>query len=203
MRGKFITFEGDDGVGKSTQVRLLQAAIVETGIDARRTREPGGSDRAEMIRHLLLHRGPWSAATQVHLFSAARQDHVENLIEPHLAAGRWVICDRYYDSMVAYQRANGYTGIFQAPPLWPDLTILLTADPAVTRRRRAAPCHTDSDFLADDEARHEAVRAHYTAESLSGSGRWLTIDANRGFLEVHQDIWKALLARWPEELRHV
>lgn len=195
MRGKFITFEGDDGVGKSTQARHLQTALKAVGRLARLTREPGGSNQAEQIRHLLLNQGPWSAATQVHLFSAARQDHVENLIEPHLAAGYWVVCDRYYDSMVAYQRANGYTGIFQAPPLWPDLTILLTADPAVTRRRR------DTDFLAEDEARHDAVLAHYTAESLNGSSRWLTIDGNRGPLEVHQDIWKALLTRWPEELR--
>lgn len=196
MRGKFITLEGDDGAGKSTQAELLAVALRAVGKDARKTREPGGSDRGERIRSLLLKHGPWSAATQVHLFSAARQDHVENVIEPHLAAGRWVICDRYYDSMVAYQRANGYTGIFQPPPLWPDLTILLTADPAVTRSRR------DTDFLADDEARHEAVRAHYTAESLNGSSRWLTIDGNRGRLEVYQDIWKALLARWPEDLCH-
>ena len=196
MRGKFITFEGDDGVGKSTQVRHLYVALQAVGIASHMTREPGGSGGAELIRQLLLHQGPWSAAAQVRLFSAARQDHVENLIEPHLAAGRWVVCDRYYDSMVAYQRANGYTGIFQAPPLWPDLTILLTADPAVTRRRR------DTDFLAEDEARHDAVLAHYTAESLNGSSRWLTIDGNRGPLEVHQDIWKALVTRWPEDLRH-
>ncbi|CAB4162303.1 Tmk Thymidylate kinase [uncultured Caudovirales phage] len=198
MRGKFITFEGDDGTGKSTQARRLQTALRAVGVAAVLTREPGGSGGGEMIRNLLLEHGPWSAATQVHLFSAARQDHVENLIEPHLAAGYWVVCDRYYDSMVAYQRANGYTGIFQAPPLWPDLTILLTADPAVAKRRR----QEQSDFLAEDEARHDAVRAHYTAESLNGSGRWLTIDGNRGPLEVHQDIWKALLTRWPEELRH-
>ena len=101
MRGKFITFEGDDGVGKSTQARHLQAAIQAVGLLSRLTREPGGSNQAEQIRHLLLNQGPWSAATQVHLFSAARQDHVENLIEPHLAAGYWVVCDRYYDSMVA------------------------------------------------------------------------------------------------------
>lgn len=196
MRGKFITFEGDDGVGKSTQVRHLYVALQAVGIASHMTREPGGSGGAELIRQLLLHQGPWSAATQVHLFSAARQDHVENLIEPHLAAGYWVVCDRYYDSMVAYQRANGYTGIFQAPPLWPDLTILLTADPAVTRRRR------DTDFLAGDEARHEAVRAHYAAESLNGSSRWLPIDGNRGPLEVHQYIWRRLVGFWPKELRH-
>jgi dTMP kinase len=197
MRGKFITFEGDDGVGKSTQARHLSVALRAVGVDARLTREPGGSDRAELIRHLLLHQGPWSATTQVHLFSAARQDHVENVIEPHLAAGRWVLCDRYYDSMVAYQRAAGYAGAFPPPPLRPDLTILLTADPAVTRRRRQA------DFFADDETLHAAARAHYAAESQTGSARWLTIDGNRGEREVRQDIWDALAARWPEDLRRV
>ncbi|HYL32839.1 MAG TPA: dTMP kinase [Stellaceae bacterium] len=104
-RGRFITLEGGEGVGKSTQARLLVAALQRAGIDALETREPGGSPGAEAIRKLLLAGGPeaWDAQTEALLMVAARRDHIVHTIRPALVAGRWVVSDRYADSTMAYQ----------------------------------------------------------------------------------------------------
>lgn len=105
MGGKFITLEGGEGVGKSTQARALAAALRGRGIDLIETREPGGSPGAEAIRALLLEgeRDRWSARAEALLFAAARADHVEKTILPAIQAGKWVICDRFLDSSLAYQ----------------------------------------------------------------------------------------------------
>jgi len=104
-RGRFITLEGGEGAGKSTQARLLVAALQRAGIDALETREPGGSPGAEAIRKLLLTGDPetWDAQTEALLMVAARRDHLVQTIRPALAAGRWVVSDRYVDSTLAYQ----------------------------------------------------------------------------------------------------
>src|SRR5947208_9417212 len=104
-RGRLITTEGGEGAGKSTQVDLLLAALAGAGIAAERTREPGGSPGAEAIRRLLLEGASerWDAMGEVLLFNAARRDHVAKLIEPALARGDWVVCDRFADSTLAYQ----------------------------------------------------------------------------------------------------
>ena len=109
MRGKFISLEGGEGAGKSTQVRRLAAALEERGVHVVVTREPGGSEGAEAIRALLM-KGEiarWSPHAEALLFAAARADHVERLIRPAVAAGSWVICDRYIDSTRAYQGIGG------------------------------------------------------------------------------------------------
>src|SRR5215472_1395036 len=104
-RGRFISVEGGEGAGKSTQVRLLTAALAAAGVVAFATREPGGSPGAEAIRRLLLdgESGRWDALGEALLLYAARRDHVSRLIEPALARGNWVVCDRFADSTVAYQ----------------------------------------------------------------------------------------------------
>jgi dTMP kinase len=150
MTGRFIVFEGGEGVGKSTQSRLLAEALRARGLEVVTTREPGGTPGAEAIRAMLLDKdGPakdglgWGARAEALLFAAARADHVERLIRPALARGAWVVCDRYLDSSRAYQ--GGGSGLEDADilalhrigsaGLLPDCTVLLTLDPAEAAKR--------------------------------------------------------------------
>ena len=111
-RGKFISLEGGEGVGKSTQVKALAAALRSRGLDVIETREPGGSEGAEKIRELLLDPNEdWSTSTEALLFAAARAEHVEKTIKPALEAGQWVLSDRFLDSSLAYQGGAGHLGI--------------------------------------------------------------------------------------------
>lgn len=137
--GRFITFEGGEGVGKSTQVRVVAQALAERGIRSVVTREPGGTPNAEAIRDLLM-RGAdnrWSARAEVLLFAAARADHVERVIEPALQQGQWVLCDRFVDSSRAYQSEAGDVSDrdvmavhrFGSRGMLPDRTLLLVLDP--------------------------------------------------------------------------
>jgi dTMP kinase len=134
--GRFISLEGGEGVGKSTQVRALAGALKERGIDCLVTREPGGSEGAERIRDLLLNpREDWSASSEALLFAAARADHIEKTIRPALEGGRWVISDRFVDSSMAYQGGAGGIGIERIRALHefgggllPDRTFVLTLD---------------------------------------------------------------------------
>lgn len=141
--GRFISLEGGEGVGKSTQVKSLQAALSERGIDCLATREPGGSEGAEAIRELLLGGGEerWSIRTEALLFAAARADHVEKAIKPALASGRWVIADRFLDSSLAYQGGAGGLGRdsvralhdFGSQGFLPDRTLVLMLGEGVER----------------------------------------------------------------------
>ncbi|HUE78545.1 MAG TPA: dTMP kinase [Sphingomicrobium sp.] len=134
MRGKFISLEGGEGVGKSTQARGLAKALRELGIEVVETREPGGSEGAERIRKLLLDpKESWSVRTEALLFAAARAEHVEKTIVPALEAGKWVISDRFLDSSLAYQGGAGRLGIepvreinrFGIDEILPDRTFVL------------------------------------------------------------------------------
>ncbi len=142
--GRFITFEGIDGSGKSTQSRMLAEALAGDGFDVVLTREPGGSAGAEDIRALVLEGDPdrWSAETEILLFTAARRDHLERTIEPALAAGKVVICDRFADSTRMYQglsRGDLRKVVDQLHALMikrePDLTILIDMDPGLGLER--------------------------------------------------------------------
>jgi dTMP kinase len=134
--GRFISLEGGEGVGKSTQVRALAAALKGRGIDCVVTREPGGSGGAERIRDLLLNpQEDWSATSEALLFAAARADHIEKTIRPALRAGHWVLSDRFVDSSMAYQGGAGGIGIERIRALHefgggllPDRTFVLTVD---------------------------------------------------------------------------
>jgi len=138
VRGHFITLEGGEGVGKSTQVKALAEALQKRGVDVLVTREPGGSEGAEKIRELLLAGADdrWGARAEVLLFAAARADHVEKAIRPALEAGRWVLCDRFADSSLAYQGGAGGLGIETVRAInvaavgdvFPDRTLVLTLD---------------------------------------------------------------------------
>lgn len=144
-RGKFIAFEGGEGAGKSTQARLLADALRQRGVDVVITREPGGTQGAEAIRSLLLQTDgdDWLPRAEALLFAAARSDHVERLIEPSLAAGKWVICDRFLDSSRAYQGGAGGLSDEEimtlhrvgSRGLLPDITLLIEVSPHEAAKR--------------------------------------------------------------------
>jgi len=144
-RGKFISLEGGEGVGKSTQVKALAAALRARGLDVIETREPGGSEGAEKIRELLLGGAEdrWGAQAEALLFAAARADHVQKTIAPALESGRWVLSDRFVDSSLAYQGGAGALGIeavreinaFGIGDCFPDRTLILSDEDGAERAR--------------------------------------------------------------------
>lgn len=144
-RGRFISLEGGEGVGKSTQLRALQEALKDRGIDCVVTREPGGSEGAEAIRELLLQgdNARWSIEAEALLFAAARADHVRKMIRPALERGQWVLSDRFVDSSFAYQGGAGGLGIervrelhdFACGGFLPDRSLVLTLDEGQQRAR--------------------------------------------------------------------
>ena len=178
MSGKFITLEGGEGVGKSTQLTALAAALTAHGLSVVTTREPGGSPGAEAIRHLLMSGSGdrWSARAEALLFAAARADHIERIIRPALERGEWVICDRFIDSTRAYQGGAG--GLPDAEimtlhkigsgGLMPDRTLLLTlsADDAAARTLLRDGDHPDR-FGEKNRQYHQSVTE--TFERLAAS----------------------------------
>ena len=198
MRGRFITLEGGEGVGKSTQARLLKAALEAQGRTVLLTREPGGTAGAEAIRALLLdpaqHFGPHSESL---LFAAARADHVAEAIEPALAAGDWVVCDRFLDSSRAYQGGEG--GLADADicalhaigsrGLLPDVTFLLQGDAEDIARRLAARDGDNSDRIGGRPADyHRAVAARFAALAKAEPDRFRLVDASGTPEHVHARI---------------
>jgi dTMP kinase len=209
MRGRFITFEGGEGSGKSTQIRRLSARLEGQGRIVRQTREPGGSPMGERIRGLLLDPAArLDAMTQIFLFCAARHDHVVELIEPALARGEWVLCDRFADSSRAYQGAAGeipedLVRIFETAAIGktkPDLTLILDIAPekglARANRRRGKTDKADA-FEAADIAFHERVRQGYLAQSVAEPGRCVVINADQSEEAVAAEIALLCNLRYP------
>ncbi|TPG54011.1 dTMP kinase [Sphingomonas glacialis] len=195
MSGRFISLEGGEGAGKSTQAKRLAAALGARGIDALVTREPGGSEGAEAIRGLLMQGdvSRWSAHSEALLFAAARADHVEKTIRPALGAGRWVICDRFLDSSRAYQGVAG--GIddaavlalhgFGSRGMLPDRTLVLELSPEQGSARAALRDGDASDrFAARGPAFHADVAAAFQRFAASEPERFRLIDAAGGIDEV-------------------
>jgi dTMP kinase len=164
MRGRFITLEGGEGAGKSTQAVLLAEALTARGLPVLRTREPGGAPGAEVLRELLLGGAvAWSAPAETLLHFAARAEHVERTIRPALDAGMWVVCDRFYDSTMAYQgyglgadrgviaTLTGLVGVH------PDLTIVLDVSAAVADARRTQRGGAGDRYERLDAAFHARV----------------------------------------------
>ena len=187
-RGRFITLEGGEGVGKSTQARRLAAALRARGIDVVETREPGGSEGAEAIRALLLGGAVdrWSAAAEALLFAAARSDHVDRTIRPALDGGAWVLCDRFIDSSLAYQGLVGSVGIEAIATLHqvgsggflPDRTLLLHLPlEEATRRTRQRDRAGADRFGARDEGFHFGVAAAFKRLASADPARFRSVDA--------------------------
>ena len=205
-RGKFITFEGGEGCGKSTQVKRLKEALEKDGIDVLLTREPGGTWLSEEIRHLIKDQTTDAPCdrSELLLFLAARAQLVRNVIRPALEAGKWVVSDRFSDSTLAYQ---GYgRGLplddlrmmndFACEGLKPDLTLLLdvSSETAQARmRKREAATNTAADRIekAGDEF-HARLRTGFVELAKAEPERIVTIDANGTPDEVWELVWESM-----------
>ena len=202
----FVTFEGIDGSGKSTQARLLAEALRSAGREVVLTREPGGSQGAEEIRRLVLEGATdrWSPMTELLLFTAARRDHLERLIEPALARGAVVICDRFTDSTRMYQgmeREGGANlrGLVDqlhrmVIPREPDLTMLIDIDPELGLSRAKARAGTEERFEDMGLALQERMRAGFLALAQEFAPRFRVIDGARSPEAVAQDVRAAFEA---------
>lgn len=203
-RGRFITFEGGEGSGKSTQIQLLADRLNAAKLRTITTREPGGSAGAEIVRHLLLSgmAKAFGPETESLLFAAARDDHVSQVIEPALAQGTWVLCDRFTDSTRVYQGELGKVDpkLIRAMErvtigdLKPDLTIILDVPVAVgmeralKRRGSAAP----DRFEGEGVSFHEKLREAYRKIAESDPQRCAMVDANADPKTVAERVWTAL-----------
>ena len=188
MSGRFITLEGGEGVGKSTQIRALAAALTRRGVDVVTTREPGGSPGAEAIRTLLMTGSDdrWDARSEALLFAAARADHVARTIRPALARGAWVLCDRFVDSSRAYQGAGG--GLTDADildlhrigseGLLPDRSFLLTVGTDEAARRLSVRDAAGADRMGSKSADYQArLSARFAAIAAAEPDRWRVVAA--------------------------
>lgn len=209
MAGKFITFEGGEGAGKSTQAELLRINLAAMGIRALLTREPGGSPRAEAIRAVLLSGkakrfGPMGEAL---LFYVARDSHLELTIRPALARDSWVICDRFYDSTRAYQGAAGGVSIAVMNALErivvgatkPDLTLILDLPPEEGLKRVTARTHAGGQekdrFEAMSLTFHQNLRQEFLEIAEAEPWRCAVIDASRPVDKVAEDVWSVASQR--------
>lgn len=196
IMGRFITFEGGEGVGKSTQAALLADALRERGLEVLLTREPGGTPGAEAIRHLLLDKArDWTPEAEALLFAAARSDHVAKAIRPALEKGAWVVCDRFIDSSRAYQGGEGAlfdTDLLQlhrigSAGLLPDCTILLTASGEAVAQRLRARDGEDSDRIGGRSGEYHArVGQRFRELAAAEPHRFTLVDAEGAPLEVHR-----------------
>jgi dTMP kinase len=211
---RFLTFEGGEGVGKSTQVKRLVATLAQHSIQAIRTREPGGTPKAEAVRSLIL-RGKsesWGPGAEAVLFAAARLDHVHQLIAPSLASGKWVISDRFHDSTRAYQGLTGGVDeklirgleVLALDGHTPDLTIILDMDPADAFERVAQRAIEDGivgtadRFEKEDIEWHRRLREAFLEIARNNIQRCIVINAARPEDELEAEIWMAVSRRFPE-----
>ncbi len=187
MSGSFITFEGGEGSGKSTQLKLLSDAFAATGKPCIVTREPGGTESAERIRELLVtgHKDAWNPLSETLLFYAARTEHVERLVKPALIQGKTVLCDRFADSTRVYQGTGKKVPADFIDQLHkislgnfaPNLTIILDIDPAIGLARAATRKHAENRFESMQHDFHTQVRAGFIAIARNEPKRCVVLDA--------------------------
>lgn len=202
MRGKFITFEGIDGAGKSTHLRWIARFLRKRGVRLKLTREPGGTATGEELRRLVLERRKGlHPETETLLMFAARREHLDKVIMPALAAGRWVLCDRFTDATYAYQSAG--SGVrwkkVEALERWvqeglqPDLTILFDVSPAVGRKRASRHRRPDR-FEREKDAYYRRVRAAYLRRAREIPRRVRVIDTSGSIVTVNEQLEKLILS---------
>ena len=212
-RGKFITFEGLDGCGKSTQLGKLADHLRSEALDVVTTREPGGTEIGEKIRGVLLDsHSKMAPMAELALMFASRAQQIEEVILPNVRAGRWVLCDRFTDSSEAYQGAGRQLGSeavltlhrVLCRGLQPDLTILMDSDPAASverarRRNRAQADAVDENrFEQENRAFFERVHEQYLAIARREPERVFLVDARKGISVVHKKIVEAVRERLRE-----
>lgn len=197
--GRFISLEGGEGVGKSTQVRALASALRERGLKVVETREPGGSEGAESIRRLLLEERDWPIQSEALLFAAARADHVDKTIRPALERGEWVVSDRFIDSSLAYQGGAGGLGIervrelhaFATGCFFPDRTLVLTL-PQGKERALARDGHEGDRIGGRGADFHHKVNLAFGIIAAEEPDRVKLIDASGSEAEVTQRLLDAI-----------
>lgn len=199
MAGRFISFEGGEGSGKSTQARLLAERLRDSGQAVVLSREPGGTEGAEAVRALLVTGDPdrWTPWAETCLVNAARADHVDRVIRPALNRGDWVICDRFVDSTRAYQGAG--KGIADADlcalhahvtgNLWPDLTIIMTIDSAAGLHRARARNDGEGRFEAHQDNFHSRIAAFFAGLSANEPQRCRAFDGRLPIADLAEHIW--------------
>ncbi len=202
MRGKFISLEGGEGVGKSTQAQMLSDALEMRGLGVLETREPGGTPGAEAIRKLLLDKQfDWDVAAEALLFAAARSDHVANAIGPALNEGQWVVCDRFIDSSRAYQAGGDDLSddailslhTIGSYALMPDITFLLQAESEDVAQRLAERDGDNADRIGSRSADYHArVAQRFRDLAAMDPERFVLIDAAGSPEEVHARIMRAM-----------
>lgn len=202
-RGRFITFEGIDGAGKSSQIDAVVALLEARGIEVVRSREPGGTPLGERLRELLLHE-PMHLETEALLMFAARREHLAACIQPALQAGRWVVCDRFSDATYAYQ--VGGRGLapekFAALEQWvhpgfqPDLTLVFDLPPAVAAARVAGSGAAPDRFERERTPFFQAVRDAYLHRAAAAPERMCVITADRAPEAIRADIEALIVQRW-------
>lgn len=199
MPGRFVTLEGGEGAGKSTQARLLVERLTRAGLPVLSTREPGGAPGAEVLRELLLSgRVDWSAQAETLLHFAARAEHAERTIRPALAAGTIVICDRFFDSTMVYQGyalgadRDAIATLRRLLALEPDLTLVLDADPATSVARLRQRGGRADRYEALGAAFFARVRDGFRAIAAAEPARCVLIDAARPVDAVADEVWRAV-----------
>ncbi len=209
-KGLFITFEGGEGSGKSTQIQLLKTYFEQRGKEVVLTREPGGSIGAEEIRTLLLKGGVsrWDKKTEMLLFTAARRDHLVKKIWPALKDGKVVLSDRFQDSTVAYQcfgygyddkiyQDAGYLYRFIADDFKPDLTIILDIEPMIGLKRSMTRQGNDEQrFEQMDISFHQNIRNAFLTLAKNEPERFIVVNADQEIEQIHQEIVKKLKERF-------
>jgi dTMP kinase len=205
-RGLFITFEGGEGAGKSTQIKRLDETLRQAGYRTRMTREPGGSPGAEALRHLILSGAaePFGPKMEALLFAAARSDHVEQLIRPAIERGTVVLCDRFLDSSRVYQGGGGDASQafvreierITVNGMMPDMTLIFDIDAEIGLRRAAARRGADEADRFEKEAleTHQQRRSEFLAIAASEPERCIVIDASAGEDEVQRVVADAVFA---------
>lgn len=208
MRGRFITFEGGEGTGKSTQAKILAERLASLGLRVTRTREPGGSPGAEIIRHVILSGAakPLGADAETILFAAAREDHLAHTIRPALERGDFVICDRFADSTRVYQGVLGEVDPrlirrlekITVGDTRPDLTLVLDVPAQVgLARARARRGDAQGDrFESESGEFHERLREAFRHLAIEEPDRCVLIDADAPAEEVAERIWAAVRDRF-------
>ena len=207
MKGKFITFEGGEGTGKSTQAATLAEHLQSLGLTVLLTREPGGSAGAEIIRHVLLSGAakPLGPEAEAMLFAAARDDHIQCTILPALGAGKWVVCDRFADSTRVYQGVLGEVDArfinalerVSVGNLRPDLTFVLDVPVAMGLKRAAGRRGKQKAdrFEAEQFDFHQKLRKAYQALAASEPKRFVVVDASAPKKMVAKRIWQVVSRR--------
>ena len=202
MRGRFITFEGIDGAGKSTHLEWFAAQLAARGVEVVLSREPGGSELAETLRALLLG-AAMSPETELLLIFAARHDHLERTVRPAMARGAWVLCDRFTDSTYAYQ--GGGRGMplerittlesWVHPGFAPDRSYLFHVDPALAAARRSRARAADR-FEAEDFAFFSRVAEGYARRIAADPGRFFVVDGTQSVSVIRAELEQDIATYW-------